>query len=266
MSHSLAHTLLKKHRITAKRWIQIWEDPWCLDLVFRSLNTEKAIARARQEEQHLLELAEEILYVSPITLDHQKSTFPTAASKMGWEPVPSYYSDPTPCPMEAEVRFGYFGDYSSQIRNLQPFYQAAKELNVVTNICGGSDKMFDSVGNITVRPRVSLEELKPIEDQTNVLVFLANLRGGQIPGKIYQYAATGKTVLFIADGTEEEKTILKQYFGQFNRFVFCENTPEDIRRTMERILRHELGDVVNRPLDCFSPRTIVSHILGGTVS
>ena len=261
VSHHLARELIRKKHIKTSHWIQIWEDPWSQDLVFRSLNEEKIITRAQQEEASLLDSAERVLYVSPITLAHQQELFPEAAHKMFWLPVPTYYINEEKMTTAAENRYGYFGDYAAQIRNLMPFYQAALQENCIVNICGGSDQMLESRDRITVRPRISLDELRPIEDQTNVLVFLCNLRGGQIPGKIYQYSATLKTILFILDGTDEEQKVLRDYFGRFHRYVFCENTVEDISRAIRDIERGDLHGAVNRPLDCFSPEKIVSEIL-----
>lgn len=263
VSHYLVYQLLKKEHIAAKRWIQIWEDPWCQDLVFKSLNDKKVIEGAQKEEERLLKVADEVLYVSPITLEHQREMFSAYSYKMKWLPVPTYYSNVTQKTCFKKNVYGYFGDYSTQIRNLEPFYKAAEQQNIAVNICGYSDKMFPSSGNIAVQPRISLEKLKPIEDDTNVLVFLSNLRGGQIPGKIYQYSATEKTILFILDGTKEEKRVLKEYFGQFNRYIFCENTVEDIIRAIGEIESNCLGEVVNKPLDCFEPIKTVKKILDG---
>ncbi len=263
VSHLLAHELIKKRHIKTRRWIQVWEDPWCQDLIFVSLRNERAQKRAQKEEARLLKLAEEVLYVSPITLANQKAMFTESVDKMDWEPVPSYYQAKDEVVPTGEAVFGYFGDYSSKIRNLVPFYEAAKQIGATVNICGSSDKMAESVGNIVVRPRISLEELKPIEAKTNVLVFVANLRGGQIPGKIYQYAATHKTVLFILDGTEEEQKILKNYFEKFNRFVFCENNVEDISKAMKKIQSGDIGKVKNEPIEYFSPKAVIERILEG---
>lgn len=259
VSHLVAYKLISKKQIKTNRWIQLWEDPWCSDIIFRSANSIKRIHRAEKEEARLLSLADEILYVSPITLENQKAAYPDSANKMRWLPVPSYYSVTTPNKIDGKV-FGYFGDYSSQIRNLKPFYEAAIETDVTVNICGSSDEMFSSTNSITVRPRISLDELRPIEDNTNVLVFLSNLHGGQIPGKIYQYAATDKIVLFILDGTENEINILKDFFGKYNRFVFCNNNKDSISKAISDICNGKY-DKYNTPLDIFTPEKIVHKIL-----
>jgi hypothetical protein len=113
-------------------------------------------------------------------------------------------------------------------------------------------------GCIIVLP---LDQLKPIEDSTNVLIFLCNRKGGQIPGKIYQYSATNKTILFIMDGTNEEQGVLRQFFGKFNRYVFCQNTKGDIARAISMIESGNLGGVENRPLDDFNPTITIENIL-----
>lgn len=261
VSHHLLYRLIQKKHIKTEKWIQIWEDPWCQDLVFLSLNDERAIKKAQAEEAHLLRVAEKIVYVSPITLEHQSKMFHESSKKMTWYPVPTYYVNDTPTRKKGNNVYGYFGDYSTKIRNLKPFYEAAKKEKIVTNICGSSDKMFSSLETVTVKPRISLEELKPIEDETSVLVFLSNLRGGQIPGKIYQYSATEKTILFILDGSEDEQNVLLEYFGKFKRYFFCKNTVEDISTAIRRIEKGEVQDIVDRPLTCFSPREIVGELI-----
>lgn len=262
VSHLLASELINNRHIKSKRWIQIWEDPWCLDLVFRSLNDSKTIKKAQVEEARLLKMADKVLYVSPITLIHQSKMFSESQAKMFWMPVPTYYTQETIKLYSKKSKiFGYFGDYSTQIRNLRPFYEAAKIENAKVNICGYSDKIFDSCENITVRPRLSLAELFPIENQTNVLVFLSNLCGGQIPGKIYQYSSTNKTILFILDGTDDEKAVLKKIFGKYNRYVFCDNNVEDICRAIKKIQNNEIDEKYNIPLKCFSPKNVVEKIL-----
>lgn len=264
VSHHLLYRLIQKKHIETKKWIQIWEDPWCQDLVFLSLNDEKAIKKAQVEEAHLLRVAEKIVYVSPITLEHQSKMFHESSKKMTWYPVPTYYVNDTPTRGKGNNVYGYFGDYSTKIRNLKPFYEAAKKEKIITNICGSSDKMFLSSETVTVKPRISLEELKPIEDETSVLVFLSNVRGGQIPGKIYQYSATEKTILFILDGSEDEQNVLFEYFGKFKRYFFCKNTVEDISAAIRRIEKGEVRDIVDRPLTCFSPKEIVGELISNT--
>lgn len=256
-SHLLAYNLLRSGHVKAKRWIQIWEDPWYSDAY--GFNSKQKIFA---EEKRILSFAQRVCYVSPITMENQKRLFPESATKMFWEPLPSYYEvDSSQVEKSNHKLFGYFGAYYPAARQLKLFYEAAKQTGILVNICGDPAGLFPSTEKIHIYPRMQLEELRPFEAKTNVLVFLCNRKGGQIPGKIYQYAATDKTVLFILDGTEEEKKILHDFFEPYHRFVFCENNVEDIAAAIERIQRGELGNVVNRPLTDFDPVKIVNRIL-----
>lgn len=260
VSHLAAYMLLKTSRIKAKHWIQIWEDPWYSDVY--GFNSQE---RVRLEEKRLLLLAEKVCYVSPLTLLNQQKLFSESAEKMFWMPLPAYYKDATPVHKTSGRNiYGYFGDYAPAARDLEPFYTAADKAGVEVNICGNPSNLFRSTDKIHIHPRIPLAELKPIEDNTNVLVFLCNRQGGQIPGKIYQYSATDKTILFILDGTYDEQAMLKDYFGKFNRYVFCQNTVEDITRAIRQIESGDIGSVQNVSLDDFEPAKIVKSILEAT--
>lgn len=258
-SHLLTHNLLEAGHIKTKKWIQVWEDPWYVDVY--GFNEKEKIYK---EEKRLLSYAQRVCYVSPLTLKNQKEIFPESAHKMYWAPLPFYYkNDEQGSTVNKYNNYGYFGDYAPVSRDLAPFYVAAKNIGVNVNICGNPSNLFAQTDKITIYPRLQLNELKPIEDKTNVLVFLCNRKGGQIPGKIYQYSATYKTILFILDGTDEEKKVLKSYFEQFNRYIFCENTVEDIERAIKLIENNDFGNVKNEPIDEFNPAKTIMKVLEG---
>lgn len=258
-SHLLAHNLLKSGRVKGKHWIQIWEDPWYSDAY--GFNGSKRIYK---EERRLLSFAESVCYVSPLTMKNQQKLYPESADKMYWQPLPYYYKGET---LEvhnyAHNVYGYFGDYAPTARNLKPFYQAAVKTGVEVNICGNPNNLFDATEYVHIHPRLTLDKLKPIEDSTNVLIFLCNRKGGQIPGKIYQYSATNKVILFIMDGTSEEQEVLRNYFEPFNRYMFCENTVEDITRAIRQIENGNFGTVKNEPVEDFNPQETIRKILAG---
>lgn len=258
-SHLLTYNLLEAGHIKTKKWIQVWEDPWYVDVY--GFNGKEEIYK---EEKRLLSYAQRVCYVSPLTLKNQKEIFPESAHKMYWAPLPFYYkNDEQGSTVNKYNNYGYFGDYAPVSRDLAPFYAAAKNIGVNVNICGNPSNLFAQTDKITIYPRLQLNELKPIEDKTNVLVFLCNRKGGQIPGKIYQYSATYKTILFILDGTDEEKKVLKSYFEQFNRYIFCENTVEDIERAIKLIENNDFGNVKNEPIDEFNPAKTIMKVLEG---
>ena len=247
--------LFSKKRITETRWIQIWEDPWFFDLY--GGHNEKI----KREEHRLLRAAEEVFYVSPLTLEYQKQHFPDCASKMKHIPLPFLHlSEGTRRENVGNLKFGYFGDYYSKTRNLNPFYDAVVESETEAYIYGDSDLTLPSTENVTVNGRVTLDKLNILQNQVDVLVHLCNLKGGQIPGKIYHYSATTKPILFILDGTESEKKIIKEYFIKFNRYHFCENTKENIFKC---ILSFKLGneELVRQSVSNFAPKQVIAEVL-----
>ena len=256
-SHKLAYELIKNKHIKTKRWVQIWEDPWCYDL-YGSKND-----NIKNEEHHLLQVASEVYYVSPLTLMYQKKYFADCADKMKCIALPYFNIDSNDNMEIEDFSFGYFGDYYSKTRNLKPFYEAATQLNMKTYIYGDSDLNLESTDDITVSGRVTLDKLEKIQNKTNVLVHLCNLKGGQIPGKIYHYSATNKPILFILDGTDEEQKQLKDYFGKFNRYYFCKNTKESISNAID-LMKKEYKYKEYEKVISFSPKEVVSMVLEGT--
>lgn len=252
-SHKLVGTLIKNKRIKCKRWIQIWEDPWYFDLY--GGYSEKI----REEEHTLLREANEVYYVSPLTLKYQQQHFSDCAHKMRHIPLPFLAcsaADHTETSNKLNV--GYFGDYYSQTRNLQPLYNALLHSDFYGNIYGDSDISLSSTEQITVSGRVTLDILSDVQEKTDVLVHLSNLSGGQIPGKIYHYSATTKPILFILDGTEDEQNLLRSYFQQFDRYYFCQNTEEAILETLQDIYVDISAKKTWSVVEAFSPKMIVS--------
>ena len=258
VSHKLVGWLLDKKRLRADHWLQIWEDPWGADI-----NGYTTLESIRREEDRLLKRAEQVMYVSPLTLLYQQQAFPAYADKMSWMPLPAYYQSEELSQDFSRLSFGYFGDYVSHVRDLRPFYETAVAMGLDTTICGNSDQSFPSTDAVQVYPRLPLGELKHHEDRANVLVFLCNRGGGQIPGKLYQYAATNKLVLFIMDGNPMEQKVLREYFEGFGRFVFCENNRESIAAAVRTLQTEPIGSALHTPLSRFTPKQIISEIIEG---
>ncbi|MEC5157862.1 hypothetical protein [Chryseobacterium sp. MP_3.2] len=254
-SHKLVLNLLSKKRITETRWIQIWEDPWFYDLYGGHRD------EVKEEEHRLLKAAREIFYVSILTLQYQKNHFQDCAHKMKHIPLPYLqFGENKPRKDGDNIKFGYYGDFYSKTRNITPFYEALIESGTPSCINGDSDLSLKSTQAVQVCGRVTLDKLSELQDKTDVLVHLCNLKGGQIPGKIYHYSATTKPILFILDGTEEEIIIIMDYFKKYDRYHFCANRKEEILKIMNLFLA---GDEVlqKQPVLEFHPRHVISNLL-----
>lgn len=250
--HKLVGQLLKNKRIKCRRWVQIWEDPWFFDLYG---GHSELICK---EEYALLRGASEVYYVSPLTLKYQKQHYSDCAYKMKHIPLPYFDFAKVETATDDSWSFGYFGDYYSHTRNLIPFYEALVRSEHKGYIYGDSNESLRGTERIEISGRVTLDVLDRVQAKSRVLVHLCNLRGGQIPGKIYHYCATDKPILFILDGTPEERVILRDYFSQFDRFYFCDNQADSILSAINDIC------VDNRTwtrLDAFSPKEVVRQLL-----
>ena len=122
-------------------------------------------------------------------------------------------------------------------------------------ICGGSNSPLNSTDAVRVTGRVPYSVTREVEENADILVFLANRSGAQIPGKVYQYAGTNKPVLFILDG---EAQALRTQFEHYGRFVFADNSPESILQGIRKIIdAHE----AYAPLKAFSKEFIMEEFM-----
>lgn len=254
-SHKLVAILSHSGHLKYKRWIQIWEDPWYYDLY--GGHKEEIF----DEENALLNVATEVFYVSPLTLVYQQRYFKESACKMKQIPLP-YLAFASESEQSYEkISYAYLGDYYSHVRNLVPFYQALCQMKSPGYIYGDSDIALGQASQIEISGRVTLDKLATVQENTTVLVHLCNLHGGQIPGKIYHYSATTKPILFILDGTPEEKKYIREYFERFNRYYFCDNDTQSILSAMNQIEADIADGRKWNPVTEFSPKAVVKQLL-----
>jgi hypothetical protein len=65
------------------------------------------------------------------------------------------------------------------------------------------------------------------------------------------------------DGSPREQEVLKEYFGGFGRFVFCENTRESIGAAIQTLQTAPIVSALHTPLTRFAPKQIISEIIEG---
>ena len=255
-SHLFVSKLYESGLVKSTPWIQIWGDPFLSDFTRKSnvLNS-----KVKKEEDRLLKYASKVVYVSNLTLKEQQKTYSHYAAKMCYEPIPyvkeeDYAVEDT---QKKSLTFLYCGDYSADVRNIKPLYDAVINSGHKMIICGSSNLELGNTDRIEIHQRVGFEKTKEFERSCDVLVHLSNLKGTQIPGKIYQYSGTNKPILFILDGDEK---LLKETFDKYERYIFCRNDKEDISQVMEKISAGEF-DHTRFVVEDFKPRKIAERIL-----
>lgn len=248
--------LLEQGKYFQGKWVQIWGDPFYDDItLLKNVNRNDVY----NEENRLLGGADKVVYVSKLTLLKQQDRYVSNALKMEFHPIP-YNREIVTANRNLRdldvVNLAYCGDYASNVRNIVPLYNAIKDCkkaNLV--IYGNSDITLNNTENITLKRRQSYEKVDELESKSDILVHLSNLRGSQIPGKIFQYSGTSKPILFILDG---DSALLRSEFEKYNRYYFAFNNSDSITKTIEQIVAD------NRsfdPVEDFSKKIIARAIL-----
>ncbi len=230
-SHKVANSLIRQG-LTYTKWIQYWGDPMANDITKRTIYPRFVY---RLYEKILFADADSIVYTSPFTLLEQQKLYPRFADRMKY--VPTAYIEEKNYPDTKNDRFtiGYYGAYKSYVRNIMPLYEACSGLdNVKLFIVGNSDIELESTDNITILPR---GDIARYEEITDLYICIMNMSGAQIPGKAYHYAATNRPILVVLDG--DRKPEFETFFQVFGRYEICDNTKEDIRRAIIRIMSSE---------------------------
>jgi hypothetical protein len=227
-SHLVGRKLIKTGLIY-KKWIQYWGDPLANDITSKLVYPKWLL---NYIEKNLMKGADRIVYVSPITLQEQRTSFKSLASKMCFVPIPFEKPITYPAPNNATFKIGYYGYYLSAVRNIMPLYNSVKKssLNIHLDIVGFSDLQLSDCLNISIYPNSN--EVSKMEAMSDLIVVILNRRGGQIPGKLYHLAATNKPVLVVLDG--EFKHIMRNYIEGFNRFIICDNSEDSILEAIRK--------------------------------
>ena len=229
-AHLFAEKIIKLRPSICKKWIQYWGDPMTNDITSNKLIPDFLL---RKEEQRILGKADKIVFVSPLTAHVTKKAYPIISNKIKFYPVP-FRVDNKKIDFNPNNRLiSYIGDYSSNIRNMQPLIAALTELKLPAAIIGNSDIKIKPTKNLIVKDRIFGDELQEITKQTAVYVCVCNKRGTQIPGKIYHNVNTGKPILIILDGEYVDQ--LKEYFASFDRYYMCSNDKDAIIRSLRDI-------------------------------
>lgn len=245
-----AHRAVKnliKQGLHTKRWVQYWGDPLSNDASRTNLVPEFVLKRL---EYRLLKGADEIVFVSPLTLSYEIKTHRRLKQKMKWLPIP-YLKETKPV---SGTHISYFGDYYTKNRNIIPLYDALKKYGKPAIIAGDGDCILSPTDKLELYSRC---DVKPLVDKTRINVVLLNAHGTQIPGKLYHCAGSFVPVLVVCDGNIVDD--VKHYFSKYDKFFFCENNVDSIVSSLHAI---DENYHLTEPISDFSPEKIAIEFLG----
>ena len=256
-SHVFVGKLIKQG-LSYDRWIQHWGDPMYGDIT-RSNSYPNWIIKCF--ERRIIKMADKVVYVSPFTADMLKMVHPQLSNRIDFVPLPceEITEEPVARAESNVLKLAYLGDYSPSIRNILPLYEAVNNMDCVhLTIAGISSLKLENTDKTKVLPRIPQNECHQLELSSDVSVTVCNLRGTQIPGKVYYAAASQKHMLVILDGDEKDK--LRTYVESFGRYIVCENTIESIQKALIELKANKNSAKYTVP-EIFMPENNVSAIL-----
>lgn len=225
-----------KQKFPKIRYVQYWSDPITLALISPKDYSVKRLPFFWVENR-LHKSADAIVYGTKSLYIGQKSLFKKYSEKMAYCDV-SYcidnkIADGSASANKMDLLFGYFGGYNSNVRDIWQLYSAFEGGDGKLLICGNGDIALAERSNIEVLNRVPQSEVASLEASADVYICILNKHGIQIPGKVFYLTDTDKYILVICDG--DYKKMIREYLSSFKRFIFCENTIDDIRRVIKEI-------------------------------
>ena len=232
--HILAERIKKRYFKAGIKWVQYWGDALYFDTLIRHPIFP---ARLKKAEYNLIRNCDAVFYTNAVILGKQKELFRDMADKMTYIETPYAFAEKSE-KAEFAYQVGYFGSFSTVVRDIMPLYSVLSEANYRSVIIGNGDVEINPTNTLEVLPRATVSIVREYENNTRILDCICNKlpsnkeETGLIPGKAYHYGATDKTVLVIGASPDVE-TFLRKY----NRFVFVPNDSQQIRETIDKLIR-----------------------------
>lgn len=230
--HILAERIKNRYFADGIKWVQYWGDSLYFDTLIRHPIFPKRLKRA---EYNLIRNCDAIFYTNEVILEKQKKLFKDLADKMTYIETPYAFAEKSE-KEEFTYQVGYFGSFSTVVRDILPLYSVLSEADYRSIIIGNGDVEIIPSNFLEVMPRAAVSVVRKYENDTRILACICNKlppnkeETGLIPGKAYHYGATDKPVLVIGASPDVER-FLKKY----NRFIFVENEAQKIKEAIDRL-------------------------------
>lgn len=244
-------------------WVQIWGDPWSTDV-----NTPfylKCIAK--YFEKRILRRGDLIFYVSLPTTKEMKKLFPNLSHKINYVPRGYYSSVANPAENRSK---DYHIIYTGALNEKRNIFNLAKVLDkynrnhskkIFIDVYGTfSDDLKSEIlkfNSLQLYKDVDYEKIPDIYSNADALLYLSNGSSTtQIPGKLYDYFGTQKSVICLVYDQNDE---ISKFLKTFSRCVLFENSISAIEDNLEA-LELSLNSVWD--IDSyFSPKSIAKQII-----
>ena len=255
--HILAERIKNRYFKSGIKWIQYWGDALYYDMLNRNPIFP---SRLKKAEYKLIKNCDKVVYTNGVVLEKQKKLFEDMADKMEYIETPFAFAEDTE-QTDYKYQVGYFGSFSTVVRDITPLYSVLSKANYRSVIIGNGDVEINPTDSLEVMPRATVNVVREYEKDTRILVCICNKlttsgnETGAIPGKAYHYAATDKTVLVIGASPE-----VKAFLEGYNRFVFVENDENKIGEVIEKILSEPVSK--EEPIEAVIPEKAAQKLMG----
>lgn len=228
-----------KSRFPDVPWVQVWGDPWNSDI-----NTSLFMKKVtKYYEKKLLIKADHIVYVSLPTHEMMQNRYPLLSAKMHYIPRGFYFENSMNItPVDDKYHLTYTGVISFgrnifallDVINKNP---ATKE-KIVIDIYGvysaEIEKKLKQYSFVNLGGSVDYENINKIYASSSALLYLSNKGGStQIPGKLYDYMGTQKTIICLVEDVNDN---ISSFLNTFERCLIIKNDELSIAERISDIL------------------------------
>ena len=148
------------------------------------------------------------------------------------------------------IRMLYGGSLDPVHRDVRPFFKALKHLNNIYVEIRNDDfprakeyiAEYNVKDKVKILPLVSSLEFDRMQYDFDILVLFGNRTPFQIPGKVFTYISTGKTIFYIKnnddadDGTEN---VLRKY----GNCIIAQNKSDEIVKAIEKFIQNRKTNI-----------------------
>lgn len=231
----------KKHYKEEVKWICDLGDPWS----FASDRKLGPLMKIFIEwlERHILTSADHIIVTNERTksiyaqvLRIDKSRF--SVIYQGADDNRNYI----PYSTEFSPGYVYTGTFYKDIREPFFLFDSFSKNGEKLSIAGNIDSIFlpkDKNDKLSFIGNLSEKDVKALQCSATALIFIDNLNSAQLPGKLFEYIATGRPIICI--GVSKSSPVNEIEFLDYP-IVFCKNDTQDISFAVQKIREIGLHD------------------------